>query len=57
MNCSWKIKYWKHNDLTLFGGSVRTFHLPVECSQWRWKVFSAFSLLDDFSCNFLLLCS
>lgn len=26
MNCSWKIKYWKYNDLTLFVGSVRTFH-------------------------------
>lgn len=26
MNFSWKIKYWKYNDLTLFGGSVRTFH-------------------------------
>ena len=26
MNFSWKIKYWKYNDLNLFGGSVRTFH-------------------------------
>lgn len=26
MNCSWKIEYWKYNDLTLFGGSVRTFY-------------------------------
>ena len=26
MNFSWKITYWKYNDLTLFDGSVRTFH-------------------------------